>query len=112
MNCKQGGFPSTRHNELRNITAELLTETCSNVLIEPVLQPLNGEQLSHQSSNTEDNACVDISASNVWSSSDSAFFDVRVYNPFSSTYIRSTLKASIRETNRRRGVNMIVEFVQ
>ena len=43
MNCKQGGFPSTRHNELRNITAELLTETCSNVLIEPVLQPLNGE---------------------------------------------------------------------
>ena len=63
-------------------------------LIEPVLQPLNGEQLSHQSSNTEDNARVDISASNVWSSSDRAFFDVRVYNPFSSTYIKSTLKAS------------------
>ena len=94
MNCKRGGFPSIRHNELRNITAELLTETCSNVLIEPTLQPLNGEQLSHQSSNTEDNARVDISASNVWSSSDRAFFDVRVYNPFSSTYIRSTLKAS------------------
>ena len=69
MNCKQSGFPFIRHNELRNITAELLTETCSNVLIEPPLQPLNGEQLSYQSSNTEDNACVDISASNVWSPS-------------------------------------------
>ena len=56
MNCKCGGFPSIRHNELRNITAELVTETSSNVLIEPPLQPLTGEQSSHQSSNTEDNA--------------------------------------------------------
>ena len=56
MNCKCGGFPSIRHNEQRNITAELLTEFRSNVLIQPPLQPLTGKQLSHQSSNTEDNA--------------------------------------------------------
>ena len=56
MNCKCGGFPSIRHNELRNITAELLTKFSSNVLIQPPLQPLTGKQLSDQSSNTEDNA--------------------------------------------------------
>ena len=114
MNCKRGGFPSTRHNELRNITAELLTETCSNVLIEPLLQPLNGEQLSHQSSNTEDNARVDISASNVWSSFDRASFDVRVYNPFSSTYIRSTLKASHQrnEQEKRRQYDSRIRTVE
>ena len=83
-------------------------------LIEPVLQPLNGEQLSHQSSNTEDNARVDISASNVWSSSDRASFDVRVYNPFSSTYIRSTLKASHQrnEQEKRRQYDSRIRTVE
>ena len=89
-----GGFPCILHNELRKITAELLTETSSNVLIEPCLQPLTWEHLSHKSSNTEDNAQVDIATSNVWSPSDRAFFYVRIYNPFSTTYIRFTLKAS------------------
>ena len=69
-----GGFPCILHNELRKITAELLTETSSNVLIEPCLQPLTWEHLSHKSSNTEDNAQVDIATSNVWSPSDRAFF--------------------------------------
>ena len=37
LNCKCGGFPSIRHNELRDITADLLTEVCHNVLVEPPL---------------------------------------------------------------------------
>ena len=102
MNCQCGEFPSIHHNELRNITAELWTETSSNVLIEPPFQPLTGEQLSNQSSNTEDNTQVDIAASNVWSPSDRAFFDVRVYNPFSITDIRSTLKASHRRNEQEK----------
>ena len=28
LNCSQGDFPSIRHNEIRDITAELLTEVC------------------------------------------------------------------------------------
>ncbi len=32
LNCKCGGFPSLEHNEVRDITADLLTETCPNVL--------------------------------------------------------------------------------
>ena len=31
LGCPCGGFPSTRHNELRDITAGLLTEVCHSV---------------------------------------------------------------------------------
>ena len=40
-----GGFPTLRHNEIRDMTASLLTEVCSNVATEPYLQPLSGENL-------------------------------------------------------------------
>ena len=46
LSCPKGGFPSIRHNEVRDLTAILLTEVCHNVSIEPDLQPLTGEQLS------------------------------------------------------------------
>ena len=56
LNCKTGGFPTVRHNEVRDITATLLTEVCHGVTIEPYLQPLSGESLSHRSAITEDGA--------------------------------------------------------
>ena len=47
MVCSFGGFPTIRHNELRDITAELLTEVCHNVAASPGLTGnhihLNGE---------------------------------------------------------------------
>ena len=39
MICRKGGFPTLRHNEVRDITADLLKEVCHNVDIEPALQP-------------------------------------------------------------------------
>ena len=35
FSCPCGGFPSIRHIELRNLTADLLSEVCSDVGIEP-----------------------------------------------------------------------------
>ena len=54
LTCKTGGFPAVRHNEVRDITATLLTEVCHGVTTEPHLQPLSGESLSHRSAITED----------------------------------------------------------
>ena len=54
LNCKCGGFPSIRHNELRNITADLLTETSSDIMMEPPLQPLSGEVFKVRTTITED----------------------------------------------------------
>ena len=41
LSCPRGGFPSIRHNEIRHLTATLLTEVCSSVTIEPDLQAKN-----------------------------------------------------------------------
>ena len=56
LTCPTGGFPSVRHKDLRDFTANLLTEVCPNVCIEPPLQALTGELLSHETSNSEDGA--------------------------------------------------------
>ena len=67
------------------------------MLIEPLLHPLTGEHLSHQSSNREDNARVDIAASNVLSPFDRTFFDVGVYNPFSTTTYYKHLASNLSD---------------
>ena len=43
--CPMGGFPSIRHNELRDVTASLLSEVCHNIATELRLQPLSGESI-------------------------------------------------------------------
>ena len=35
LSCPKGGLPSIRHNEIRDLTATLLTEVCSQVATEP-----------------------------------------------------------------------------
>ena len=53
---------SFRHNELRDLTAQLLTETYHSVGTEPPLQPLGDEQLRHRTANRDDGARLDIVA--------------------------------------------------
>lgn len=60
FSCPSGALPSIRHNDIRDLTAKLLTEVCPNVAVEPDLQPLTGETLSHRTSNYEDGACLDV----------------------------------------------------
>ena len=59
--CQCEGFIIHKHDAVRNLTANLLRETCRNVCVEPELQPLSGEKLS-RSANKEDNARLDIRA--------------------------------------------------
>ena len=51
LSCPRGGFPSIRHNEIRNITAELMSEVCHTVGTEPSLQPVTGEHFKHRTAN-------------------------------------------------------------
>ena len=62
LNCHRGGFPSIRHNEIRDITAHLLTEVCHGVGTKPHLQPVTDERLFHRTANREDGARLDIVA--------------------------------------------------
>ena len=43
LTCPKGGLPTVRHNEIRDLTANLLSEVCKDVRIEPELQPVTGE---------------------------------------------------------------------
>ena len=52
--------------EIRDLTANLLTEVCTDVCIELDLQPLTGEALSGVSSNEQDGARLDIAVNGFW----------------------------------------------
>ena len=74
------GLLSLCHNEIRDVTADLLNEVCHNVSTEPKLQPLSGKLLSHRTANTEDEACLDVKAQGFWGDQHQCtFFDVWVF---------------------------------
>jgi len=82
MCCSTGGFPTVRHNELRDLTASLLSKVCHDVCVEPPLQPLTGESLSFSTANTEAGARLDVKVRGFWGlRQQEAYFDVRVFHP-------------------------------
>ena len=70
-----------RHNEMRNLEAQLLSEVCKDVTIEPVLLPINTETFEMRSTITSNEARLDISARGVWNPMDKTYFDIRVFHP-------------------------------
>ena len=86
LSCKKGGFISIRHNQIRNITASLLKETSKDVRVEPILQQLTGENFNSRSAIITEEARLDISACGFWNAGQTAFFDIRVFNPNASRY--------------------------
>ena len=82
LSCPKGGYPTIRHNEIRDLTATLLSEVCHSVSIEPELQPITGENFTYATANVQDEARSDIAANGFWGSRfERTFFDVRVFNP-------------------------------
>ena len=87
----KGGFPSIRH---RDLTANLLTEVCSDVYIEPDLQPITGEVLTGATSNAQDGARLDIAANSFWGGQfERTYFNVRIFNPHAPSHRQSSLPA-------------------
>ncbi len=82
LSCQRGGFPSLRHNEIRDLTATLLTEVCSDVKIEPTLQEVTTETMDRRTANISDGARLDIAANGLWGGRhERTLMDVRVFNP-------------------------------
>ena len=115
FSCPTGGYPSIRHNEIRDFTAHLLSEVCHNVAIEPHLQPLQGEALHNQSSNRQNGARLDIAADGFWGSRhERAFFDVRVFNPYAPSNRNSQLTTCYRshENAKKRSYDQRIREVE
>lgn len=91
LSCSRGGYLASRHNEIRDLLSELLTETCRNVSVEPTLQPLSGETFRSTSAITTDEARLDLKAGGFWGGDRQrcAFFDVRVFYPLAHSYRNS-----------------------
>ena len=102
LSCPTGGYPSLRHNELRDITAHLMREVCHDVTTEPSLQPITGESLTVRSYNLQDNARLDVAASEFWGlGAQRAFFDVRVFNPSAPSHQSTSIHALFRRQEKR-----------
>ena len=97
MVCHMGGFPTIRHNEIRDLTASLLTEVCPNMAIEPHLQPLSGESFRLASTNTDDGARLDVRTRGFWNTRQDTFFDVRVFHPNAPSNSSRSLPAAYKK---------------
>ena len=101
LSCPKGGFPTIRHNEIRDLTASLMTEVCNDVQLEPDLQPLTGEQLTYTTANVEDGARLDIAANGFWGGRyERTFIDVRIFNPHAPSNRNSDLATCYRKHER------------
>ena len=100
LSCPKDGYPSIRHNELRDFTASLLSETCYGGAIEPSLQPITSEMFRHATTNT--------------SSFERAFFDVKVFNPLAPSNRHPIINAAYRhhENNKKRHYEQRVREVE
>ena len=76
LSCPRGGYIALRHNEIRDVLAELMQETCCNFATEPELQPLSGEVFEHLTAVT--------------------YFDVRVFNRYAALYLQKPLRKVCR----------------
>jgi hypothetical protein len=66
LSCSTSGFPIIRHNKVRSLTAQSLSEVCHNVTTEPHLQPLTGESMCHWSAIMNDNTRLNVSMCGFW----------------------------------------------
>ncbi len=79
MNCHRGGFVDARHNSIRNFEAHMLKKVCSDVQIEPPLQPVVGMTF-RPSVNVSNEARLDYRARGFWRERQDGFFDVKFTN--------------------------------
>ena len=75
-------FPTLWHNDIQVLTANLMSEVCRDVCVEPHLQPpVTGEILNGASAITDDGARLDAAANGFWGGQhERAYFDERVFN--------------------------------
>ena len=107
MICHKGGLPTLRHNEVRDLTAALLGETCKHVSVEPPLQALDDEEFNFRSSNCDDEARLDIKVSDFWSKGRDAYFDVSFFIQLPHPTARKSSRQSTSSMRVRRREAMV-----
>ena len=83
--CQRAGLIIQRHNEIRDLKAELQDMVCYDAGIEPTLDPLAGEELN-RGANTAPGARLNEHCPGFRERQRVAFFDIRVCHPNAASY--------------------------
>ena len=75
------------HNDLGDITANLLSHVCNNVEIKPKLLPVTGECFSKRTTNTRTEARLDTRSRRFWVRGQQTFFDVKIFDLNAKRYL-------------------------
>ena len=115
LSCHLGGFTIQRHNNIRDVTANLLREVCHDVSLEPTLLDASSESkdLKQASSFKGCDARADVSANGFWIRYQRAFFDVKVTNLIAPSYREKSICAtfSSMEKQKKRAYNQRIQQV-
>ena len=106
LTCALGGYVYLRHNNIRDLTANILVEAgCGDVRIEPQLLPITGETFQYRSTNTANSARLDVSARNLWSDRDKVYTDIRVFNSLAPTNLGKSIQDTFKRHEREKVLN-------
>ena len=96
-----------RHNELGDFTVNQLSEVCHDVRLKPQLKPLTGEIYHYSTSNTVEDAKVDVSARGFWVRGQLSFSDIWALYPLAKCYNAKHLKSifAAHEREKKRSYN-------
>ena len=102
-----------RHNEIRDLQAELIDMVCYDVQVEPALQPITGEELA-RGTNQPSDARLDVHCRGIWERRMAAFFDIRLCHPNADSYRDLSPKQiyRIHENEKKRKYNSRVTEIE
>ena len=81
-----------RHSDLRDFTANMLSEVCKDIEVKPKLAPLTGEDLDSRTAKTTNEARLDIRGRKVWERGQQTLLDLRVFDPNACRYLNKLLQ--------------------
>ncbi len=102
LTCPSGGYPTARHNQVRDVVADAMRTAFQDVEVEPQLLPYENEDLSRRTANRSAEARVDIRARGFWTRQQEAFFDVRVTHPKATCLSRSQVLSQLEQHEREK----------
>jgi len=114
MNCPRGGFIISRHNELRDLTAEIAKEISSHVIVEPTLNPLTGERMTYKTAIKTEGSRTDVAVKDFWVKGQLAYVDIRVFNPLAKSHLNQSIQAAHKknENEKKRCYNERIQTVE
>ena len=107
ISCKKGGFIYTSHDDLRELTANIMSRVCKDTETEPKLTSLSGEELQSRTSNNSSEVKVENRTGGSWERGQQALFELRIFDPNACCYCNKSLQQchAMNEQEKKRAYN-------